>query len=81
MAGCSRPCTVAYIADNKATYLFGDLDPDDDLAPLLEFADQYARLEDGWCSSTERPLGLTGKTLARVPALSGVRLNLGGGTL
>ena len=77
MAGCSRPCTVAYIADNKATYLFGDLDPPEDVPPLLDFAHQYAGLDDGWCSSTERPRGLAGKTLARVPALGGASLKLG----
>ena len=68
MAGCSRPCTVGYVAPGKATYLFGDIDPDSSMEPLVAFADQYVGLDDGWCSSTERPIGLSGKTLARVPA-------------
>lgn len=68
MAGCSRPCTVAYQASKKATYLFGDIDPAENIDDLVAFAHQYASLEDGWCSSTTRPKGLSDKTLARVPA-------------
>ncbi|MEL6435419.1 MAG: DUF1636 domain-containing protein [Pseudomonadota bacterium] len=70
MAGCDRPCTVAYHAAGKATYLFGDIVPGDTVEALADFADQYAALDDGWCSSTERPKALAGKTLARVPAIS-----------
>ena len=68
MAGCSRPCTVAFRAGAKATYLFGDIDPDENIEDLIAFAHQYRSLDDGWTSSTERPVGLMGKTLARVPA-------------
>ncbi|MEM8791684.1 MAG: DUF1636 domain-containing protein [Pseudomonadota bacterium] len=68
MAGCERPCTVAYRADGKSSYLFGDVDEDADIDALVAFAAQYASSEDGWTSSTERPLGLLGKTLARIPA-------------
>ncbi|MBU4531956.1 MAG: DUF1636 domain-containing protein [Hoeflea sp.] len=68
MAGCDRPCTVAYLATNKATYLFGDIDPADDTDDLVSFARQYAGLQDGWCSSSQRPGKLRHVTLARVPA-------------
>jgi predicted metal-binding protein len=68
MAGCDRPCTVAYHATRKATYLFGDIDPADDVADLVAFARQYAMLHDGWCSSVDRPGKLRRTTLARVPA-------------
>lgn len=68
MAGCDRPCTVAYHGSKKATYLFGDIDPRENIEDLIAFAKQYATLEDGWCSSTQRPDGLSNKTLARVPA-------------
>jgi predicted metal-binding protein len=68
MAGCDRPCTVAYHGAQKATYLFGDIDPDKHIDDLIAFAKQYRDLEDGWCSSSSRPKGLSGKTLARVPA-------------
>lgn len=68
MAGCSRPCTVAYHGTQKATYLFGDIDPSEDIEDLIEFARQYAVLHDGWCSSVDRPGKLRRTTLARVPA-------------
>lgn len=68
MAGCDRPCTVAYHGTRKATYLFGDIEPDQDIEDLVAFARDYAALGDGWCSSTERPGKLRTSTLARVPA-------------
>lgn len=68
MAGCDRPCTVAYQATDKATYLFGDIDPADDIGDLVRFAEHYASIDDGWCSSTQRPGKLRHTTLARVPA-------------
>jgi len=68
MAGCDQPCTVAYHGTRKATYLFGDIDPADDIVDLVEFARQYAGLNDGWCSSVDRPAKLRRTTLARVPA-------------
>lgn len=69
MAGCDRPCTVAYHGTRKATYLFGDIEPDQDIGDLVEFAKQYALLHDGWCSSVDRPGKLRKNTLARVPAM------------
>lgn len=68
MAGCDRPCTVAYHSTRKATYLFGDITPDEDIADLVDFARQYAVLHDGWCSSVDRPGKLRKTTLARIPA-------------
>ncbi|MEQ8479342.1 MAG: DUF1636 domain-containing protein [Hoeflea sp.] len=68
MAGCDRPCTVAYHASNKATYLFGDIDPAADIDDLVRFAEHYAGLDDGWCSASQRPGKLKHTTLARVPA-------------
>lgn len=68
MAGCDRPCTVAYHSTRKATYLFGDMTPDADIDDLVEFARDYASMQDGWCSSVDRPGKLRTSTLARVPA-------------
>ncbi|WP_428696576.1 DUF1636 family protein [Stappia sp.] len=69
MAGCDRPCAVAFQGDGKASYLFGDIEPGRDTDALVAFARQYASLDDGWCSSIQRPDGLKGKTLSRIPAL------------
>ncbi|PWJ15887.1 DUF1636 family protein [Jannaschia seohaensis] len=69
MAGCDRPCTIAYHADAKATYLFGDIAPEEDICDLVAFAQQYRGLEDGWCAATVRPGKLRTGTLARIPAM------------
>jgi len=68
MAGCSRPCTVAFRASEKATYLFGDIDPETDIDDLVAFAEHYRSLEDGWCRSGARPGKLRHTALARIPA-------------
>ena len=68
MAGCTRPCS--YCGPQKATYLFGDIEPEDDVADLIAFARQYAYLHDGWCSSVNRPGKLRKSTLARVPSIA-----------
>lgn len=68
MAGCDRPCTIAYHGTSKASYLFGDIDPEADIDDLVAFAKQYAYLGDGWCSSVDRPGKLRKSTLARIPA-------------
>jgi len=68
MAGCDRPCTVAYYGSHKATYLFGGIDPAVNIDDLVTFAQQYAYLHDGWCSSVNRPGKLHKSTPARVPS-------------
>lgn len=68
MAGCDRPCTVAWRATGKATWLFGDISPEEDVAVLVEFARLYQRLEDGWCRAADRPGKLARTALARIPA-------------
>lgn len=68
MAGCDLPCTVAYHGSAKATYLFGDIDPGEDIGDLVAFARQYAELPNGWCNASQRPAALRDNTLARVPA-------------
>jgi predicted metal-binding protein len=68
MAGCTRPCTIAFQASGKATYLFGDILPDQNIEDLVAFAAVYAGLPDGLTREAERPRGLNGKTIARVPA-------------
>ena len=68
MAGCRRPCTIAFQASGKATYLFGDIAPDTDIGALVDFASIYAERPDGLTREAERPRGLGGKTIARIPA-------------
>ncbi|PWV95644.1 putative metal-binding protein [Hoeflea marina] len=71
-AGCERPLAVAFTAPGKASFLFGDIDPIEDVPALLSFAELYRGLDDGWCRESERPAGLRGKTLARIPFIAGL---------
>ncbi|WEX76154.1 DUF1636 domain-containing protein [Sinorhizobium numidicum] len=81
MAGCTRPCTIAFQATAKATYLFGDIAPEEDVDDLVSFAAAHAEGGGGIMhaadpSTLERDAaanpffcaGLTGNTLARTPA-------------
>ena len=72
LAGCARPLAVAFAAPAKATYLFGDIDPEGDAEALLAFGRQYRDLPDGWCNEGQRPAGLRGRTLARIPPFEGL---------
>ena len=67
MAGCDHPVAVGFQAPGKATYLFGPIAGDEDIAAIAEFAHQYDAHETGWTSATERPRALYDKTLARLP--------------
>jgi predicted metal-binding protein len=71
MAGCERPLVVAFSAPDKASFLFGDIDPAQDVEALLSFGMLYASLDDGWCNEGSRPQGLRGKTIARIPRSMG----------
>ena len=53
-------------------HLFGDIDPAADADALIEFSQVYEAAPAGWSSEGQRPSGLTGKTLARIPADPGV---------
>ncbi|RVP47822.1 DUF1636 family protein [Sinorhizobium medicae] len=69
MGGCDHPCSVAFRAPEKASWLFFNLDPIDDVADIVRFAELYAELEDGWCRSVDRPGKLAENILARLPAM------------
>ncbi|SLN59774.1 hypothetical protein PEL8287_03238 [Roseovarius litorisediminis] len=68
MSNCGRPLSVAFSAPDKATYLFGDINPDTDMADTLAFAALYAASPDGWIEDA-RPAGrLRHCLIGRVPA-------------
>ncbi len=72
LAGCvpdhGEPCVVGYRATEKATWLFGDIDPDQPMDDLVAFARSYAALDDGWMNGKDLPPRLCDTTLARIPA-------------
>jgi (2Fe-2S) ferredoxin len=43
LAVCKRPCTLAFAADGKWTYLIGDLDAEDHLDDIVSAAESYCR--------------------------------------
>lgn len=66
MSGCSRPSTVAFRAEGKTAYLFGDVVAED-LPDLVTFARMYRESADGNFADA-RPLGaLRTKAVARIP--------------
>ncbi len=68
LSNCARPLSLAFAAPGKATYLFGDVDPQRDLADTLAFAEMYAASQDGWIEDA-RPAGrLRSCLIGRVPA-------------
>ncbi len=68
MSNCARALSVAFSAEGKATYLFGNIDPDRDLADTLAFAKMYMDTPDGWIEDA-RPAGrLRHCLVGRVPA-------------
>ncbi|MCB2135278.1 MAG: DUF1636 domain-containing protein [Rhodobacteraceae bacterium] len=66
MSGCTRPVTVAFRAEGKTAYLFGDITVAD-IPNLVTFLRLYAGSVDGDLADA-RPLGpLRGKAIARIP--------------
>lgn len=66
MSGCTRGQTVAFRAEGKVAYLFGDLTAAD-LPDLQNFVDHYAVSLDGTFADA-RVLGdLRHKAIARIP--------------
>jgi predicted metal-binding protein len=72
LAGCvpdhGEPCVVAWGATAKATWLPGDIDPDQPLDDLIAFARSHAARGDGWMTGRDLPMPLCDATLARIPA-------------
>ncbi|WP_170764904.1 DUF1636 family protein [Ruegeria lacuscaerulensis] len=69
MAGCAQPTTVGFQAIGKAQYLFGDIQTQQEVEALAEFAHQYCDSADGWTNATDRPRPLFTKTLSRLPRI------------
>ncbi|MBD2364723.1 DUF1636 family protein [Anabaena minutissima FACHB-250] len=70
MSACNRSCVVAFAAEGKLTYLFGDLVVDDSISAVLECASKYYAKENGLLPWSERPEPLKKGILARIPSLS-----------
>lgn len=68
LSSCSRSCSVAFQAPGKHTYLFGDLQPDEETAQhVLTCAALHATASDGNLPRNDRPERLRSGILARLP--------------
>lgn len=69
LAVCKRPCTIAFAADGKWTYLIGDLDTETHLDEIVGAAEAYAASANGIVPWKERPTCFRKGVVARVPPL------------
>ncbi len=72
MSACNRSCVICFAAQDKYTYLFGDISPDlssKEAAGVFECADKYYNHPQGLLPWAERPDPLKKGVLARIPAI------------
>ena len=67
---CKRPCTLAFTAGGKWTYLIGDLETDSHLDDIVTAAAAFAASENGIIPWKERPACFRKGVVARVPPLN-----------
>lgn len=64
---CKRPCTVAVAAPDRWTYVYGDLDPVESAAIILDGIAAYAATPDGLVPWKRRPAAFRSGVIARIP--------------
>lgn len=69
LSNCARGCTVALRGAGRWSYVYGDLDPDRDLAQLVHGAAKYREAPDGLVPWRERPEHFRKHCIARIPPL------------
>ena len=69
LAVCKRPCTVAFAAEGKWTYIVGDLGEEAHIGDVVSAALSYAASENGIVPWKERPPSFRKGVIARVPPL------------
>jgi predicted metal-binding protein len=69
MSQCKRSCIVSLAAEGRFTYVFGELDPDDDIhvEALFELVSQYSKAPEGFLERKDRPAPLKASILGRLP--------------
>jgi predicted metal-binding protein len=67
---CKRPCTIAYAAENKWTYVVGDLGVDANVGDIVTGAMRHAESSNGIVPWHERPVPIRRGVVARVPPLT-----------
>jgi len=72
LAVCTRPCTVSLVAENKWTYIVGDIDTGAHADDVAAMARAFASSENGIVPWRERPKVFRKGVVARVPPLPDV---------
>jgi predicted metal-binding protein len=67
LANCSRALSAAIACERRWTYVFGDLDPAQDAAALVQAARLLAAATDGLMPWRDRPAALKRGLIARIP--------------
>jgi predicted metal-binding protein len=67
LAVCKRPCTIAFTAKSKWTYVIGGIDAQADAAEIASAARSFAASVDGIVPWKERPLCVRKGVISRVP--------------
>jgi predicted metal-binding protein len=67
LAVCKRPCTIAFAAKSKWTYVIGGIDANAHAEEIANAARSFAASVDGIVPWKERPLSVRKVVIARVP--------------
>ncbi len=67
LAVCKRPCTVAFAATGKWSYMIGDIDPDAHLDEVAASARAYAASRSGIVAWSGRPPCFRKGVVSRMP--------------
>ncbi|MFW8634466.1 DUF1636 family protein [Cribrihabitans pelagius] len=68
LSACKRGCSVALTGgEDRWSYIYGDMDPDQHVGEILDGAAAYAATADGLVPWRERPAAFRKQSVARIP--------------
>ena len=71
MSQCKRACIVSLTSEERFTYVFGDLDPNNErhVEALFDLVSLYSNAPEGFLERKERPEELQSSILGRLPPI------------
>jgi len=69
LSNCTRACSTAVTAPGKWTYVVGNLDPEKNVADIVQFVRLHKAHEQGLPVWRDRPEYVRRNTIARVPPM------------
>ena len=69
LSACDHGCNLALSAPGKWSYVYGRMDPERDVADILEGAARYGESETGLVPWRERPVIFRKRSIARMPPM------------